>query len=96
MYESVSWSSPGHHASSNERFVLENTRFYVHTPIINNQQKDNFSRFLSLRHASWKLMKKWAGNQQLDNDKNWRILVFKTKIQKILSSLDANADIVEI
>ena len=33
-------------------------RFYVHSPIINNEQKDNFSRFLSLRHAARKLMKK--------------------------------------
>ena len=34
------------------------SRHRVHRPIINNEQKDNFSRFLSLRHAAWKLMKK--------------------------------------
>ena len=54
------WPAPGYHGSSDERCSAQAAahRFYVHSPIINNEQKDNFSRFLSLRHAARKLMKK--------------------------------------
>ena len=47
-----------HQMKDAQRRHRQDHRFYVHSPIINNEQKDNFSRFLSLRHAAQKLMKR--------------------------------------